>query len=224
MTLLVAGCFHLPALYTDEPLGEPIPPGGYEPKDWDGLWICTGGGIHRVQAIDPTTEGPTIIKDWRNCDPTSSTKDGEDIGRVDIRKVRVHGNWFFQECEGRLITGEPCRYEWGDVAARVGETVFLFEADEARIRQLLDQGKVPGRIEYVMDFPAYVGQPNYSATYQWQRVVLHSLRAEHYDVLLQLEDGAFKATILQCTRLPAELDPCKAEQESGGSAGHPEKR
>lgn len=171
-----------------------------------------------IQTIDPTTEGPTIIEDWRNCDPKPSTKDREDVGRV-----RVHGNWLFKECEGRLVTGKPRSYGWGDVAAREGETVVLFEADEARIRQLLDQGKVPGRIEYVMDFPAYVGQSKYSATEQWQRVVLHSSRTEHYDVLLQLEDGAFKV-FFQCTRLPAELGPCKAEQKSGGSAQHPEKR
>lgn len=189
--LLLGGCF--PSVYTDAPLGEPAVAA---PSEWDGLWICSGKPeLFRVWTIDPDFNGPTGTAKWRECN--AKPADREEINKR-WRTFRRHGEWLFEDCAGRLATGEPCRY-WR-VARRLAEAVVVYEADDARIRQLLDQGKVPGRIE--------PQQFHYSER-QEQRVVLHSLTADHYAALLDPASGAFRPTEFQCIRLPAELDPCK---------------
>lgn len=73
-------------------------------------------------------------------------------------------------------------------------------ADEVRIRRLLDEGKVPGRIELLPSD----GSPK-------QRVVLTPRTDEHYKELLNPMTGAFPVSIVFGVRLPAELDPCSKQ-------------
>lgn len=181
--LLVAGC-----LYTDEPLGDPAV---FEPGEWDGLWICsTGGEVFRV-TIDPDSGQPYVAPVLR---------DGNGVIQGTFARVRQRGEWLFEDdCGGgRLTTGKPCVY-W-HVARRVEETVLIYVADPARIRRLLDEGKVVGRIEIV---PPWTGVPDRHE----ENVVLHSVTPEHYKALLNPATGAFALTEEQCIRLPAELDP-----------------
>lgn len=182
-TIVLAGC-----LYTDEPLGEPAV---FEPADWNGLWLCSKGELERL-AVDPKVKALTWAEDWRDC----HAKPADHPLSKSFR--RQHGEWFFEDCEGRLVTGRPCEY-W-TIFSRWEEAVIMYVADDERIRQLLDEGKVSGRIELVD------GK---------NRVVLHSVTVEHYKVLLNPDKGAFRPTGYQCIRLPLELDPCKDASRPG---------
>jgi hypothetical protein len=189
LVLLLAGCF--PVLFTDAPLGEPAT---FSPGEWNGVWICSPtssspGKLRRVQVRGPDSAEVSFSLDWRECN-------AEPADRWFL--ARRYNNWFFASCEGRLVTGEPCFTT--RVALREGETLSLYVPDEKRIRELLAQGKVSGRIEF---------EPGKEIG----RVVLHSLTADHYSVLFDPNAGAFSLLIGskdegRCLRLPAEADPC----------------
>jgi hypothetical protein len=187
---LLAGCF--PQLYTDVPLGEPAQ---FKPSEWDGLWLCTDQALVRFRIGVPGIRDPAITESWRECDATQAGLWQALMPAGSSGDIRHHGDWYFLPCEGRLATGEPC--EMSLVARRVGMAVYGYWADEDRIRKLMDEGKVPGRIELIQ-----------SAGRQLERVVLHSLTADHYRVLFGADKGAFRLMIGSCVRLPAELDPC----------------
>ena len=185
--LLLAGC-----LYTDEPLGDPAV---FEPSEWDGLWICSKGGEVVRVTIDPDS-GQLYVA------PVLRDGKGDELGR--FARIRQHGEWLFEDdCGGRLTTGKPCAYVY--VARRVEQAVLIYMADPSRIRRLLDEGKVVGRIEIVPPWTGFPGRHE-------EQVVLHSLKPEHYKALLDPGQGAFTLTDEQCIRLPAELDPRERAQ------------
>lgn len=190
--LLSAGC-----LYTDEPLGEPAT---LEPSEWEGLWVCNiGEAKSRTTAVRLKSgvtgiNGIAATENWRECDAR----------RVESRaKVSSchYGDWYFDCCERRLVTGAPCRTSRAFLRQR--DSILGFVPDMARIRKLLDEGKVPGRVEFQLGTNVFTSEPA-----QETLVVLHSLTDEHYEILFDRENGAFKPDDVVCIRLPAELDPC----------------
>ena len=190
---LLAGCF--PTLYTDAPLGEPA---RFEAGDWNGLWLDGDGRLSRMQVGVPDTKDFAVATDnWRECDarqagPWDDVRWGE---------VRRYGEWYFPEsCESRLATGKACEY-WL-ILRRKGEVLSLHTPDKVRIRRLLDEGKVPGRIELLP-----------SDGRQKERVVLNPQTDDHYRHLFNPETGAFPERSFLAIRLPTELDPCSKQSK-----------
>jgi hypothetical protein len=122
--------------------------------------------------------------------------------------------------KGRLTTGEPCKAE--AAALRVEEQLALFTVNGARLRELVVEGKVPGRIEVlppdemlsseareqrhiVVQMPS---ADSLQMFYERERVVLHSLTDDHYRILFGFKDGVLRRTLFTCIRLPPVLDPC----------------
>jgi hypothetical protein len=179
------------ALYrSDATLGEPAT---FAPSEWVGVWIAHDGSPDRVRSGIPGVNGLATTDNWRECDVAVAGR----WSRIFPADARQIGDWYFDKpCAGRSATGEPCPLVL--VVRRSKESMFLYAPDETRIRELVMQGKLPGRIEL---FPTEDGQK--------ERVVVGTLAPKHYDVLFDPNTGAFNlmpgwATI----RLPAELDPC----------------
>jgi len=188
--LLLAGCF--PTLYTDAPLGEPAT---FAASEWDGVWLAKDGSLASVRSAVPSVKGPALTSNWRECDVAAAGPWKSFTGI--LADVRRYGDWYFNSsCKGRLATGEPCQIEFV-VLRRSEESLLLYEPDEARIRELVMQGRVPGRIELT---PSGDGQS--------QRVVVGTFAANQYEVLFDPMGGAFKLMPGSAIRLPAELDPC----------------
>jgi hypothetical protein len=194
VTLLVGGCF--PTLYTDTPLGEPVT---FDASEWNGLWICLPDGeLGRIRVAASGSSKLDVASDWRECDLDKSELWSTTLEPAKNKVFRRYGDWYFTSCkEGRLQTGEPCEIDIFTVL-RVGDSIQLAEPDETRIRKLLDEGKVPGRVEFVPS-----GDRLDDA-----RVVFHSLTADHSKLLFDPDNGAFRVVLGSCIRLPAELDPC----------------
>lgn len=190
---LLAGCF--PTLYTDAPLGEPAQ---LEASDWNGLWLVErseGRKLVRMQLGGQGTKDLAITNNWRECE-MSQAGPWEDAWFGEMRR---YGKWYFEDsCKDRLVTGEPCAYPL--IIRRDGEVLTGHFADEVRIRRLLDEGTVPGRIELLP-----------SDGSQKQRVVLNPQTDAHYKELFDPFTGAFPVTVVVGVRLPAELDPCSKQ-------------
>lgn len=188
----VAGCF--PTLYTDAQLGEPAQ---LEASDWNGLWLVEGSEglkLVRMRLDVPSSQKLAETDNWRECEMSQAGPWTD----ADLGEIRRHGErYFFLEhsCQGRLATGKPCEYQ---IMLTLDKAVLMGHfADEARIRRLLDEGKVPGRIELLP-----------SDGSQKQRVVLNPLTDAHYNELFDPFTGAFPVAFFFGVRLPAELDPC----------------
>jgi hypothetical protein len=202
-TVLLTGCY--PNIYTDVPLGEPAQ---FKSGEWDGLWLCAPEDLIRVRTGVPGIRDPAITESWRECDTnqaglwqplklprhtsTSDRSPGE---------FRHYRNWYFMPCEGGPATGKPCDISF--FAQRIGTVVYGYGADHDRIRKLLDEGKISGRIESVQ-----------SGDHLEERLVLHSLTADHYKLLFELHEGVLGQPIGFCIRVPPELDPCDKLKQS----------
>lgn len=193
---LLAGCF--PVLYTDAPLGELSQ---LEAGDWNGLWLVDldhskSGKLVRYQLGVPGINGFAVTGNWRECE-MSQAGPWEDVGSA---KMHRYDGWYFPETKGCQVTGEPCEYT--AIFQRDGAVLTMHFADEVRIRRLLDEGEVPGRIELL---PSDGGQR--------QRVVLNPLTDAHYKELFNPLTGAFPIGYVVGVRLLAELDPCSKQSK-----------
>ena len=193
-TLLLAGCF--PALYTDTPLGEPAT---LDASEWNGLWICSPDGeLARIRVAASGSNKLQSASDWRECDLDKPELWSTAPKPAKNEVFRRYGDWYFTSCvEGRLQTGEPCEIQLFYAFLRGRDSIQFAEPDRTRIRNLLDEGKVPGRVEFVLPVER-----------QAARVVFHSLTADHTKLFFDPKNGAFTMVPLSCIRLPAELDPC----------------
>ena len=189
---LLSGCFSFPTLYTDTPLGEPAT---FKSSEWDGLWICEDGSLTRLRSSVPSMKGLETNENWRECDAEAAAGCWEIIETNGA--ARRYGDWYLFTllCKESSEPGKLCHTI--GALRRSGESILVYQPDEVRIRQLVNQGKVSGRVE---QYPSNGGQRD--------RVVVGPLTADHYAVLLDPETGGFKLRPGACIRLPGELDPC----------------
>lgn len=173
----------LSAILSEQLLGEVAV---LKPEEWNGVWIYDGAELYRLAVID-ADKG--VLGGRDACDRSSPY--------VPL-KLRRFGSWY-TESKPKLQGGPEGivgLYEITHLSFRNGRALFRFEVDAKRIRALVEQGAIPGRIEN-------------------ENVILGTLMPEHYRVLLPENPGAKEVPPVHwrsarfSMKLPDELDPCK---------------
>jgi hypothetical protein len=180
--LLIAGCA-FEGIYSEHPLGEEL--AVFKPAEWDGVWVPSSGGFRRWFVTD--AEKGIMIASNRGilrCDiPTEKPV-----------RLRQFGSWYFtREKEGPDASG---LYETESAWFRLGDALVTYRVDVPRVRDLVEKGVLPGRLEK-------------------NRVILGALTPVHYKILLLPDRPAFlwQPSYVE-VKLPAELDPCKAPAQA----------
>jgi hypothetical protein len=173
----------LSAILSKQPLGEVAV---LKPEEWNGVWIYEGAELYRLAVID-ADKG--VLGGRDACDPSSPYKQ---------LNLRQSGSWYTESTPG--LRGGPESivglYEITHLSFRDGHALFSYEVDAKRIRALVEQGALPGRIEN-------------------NNVILGTLTPQHYRVLLPENKDSKEAppvlwrSVRFSMKLPEELDPCK---------------
>jgi hypothetical protein len=173
----------LSAILSEQLLGEVA---ALKPEEWNGVWVYEGAELYRLAVID-ADKGTLGGRDA--CDWSSSY--------VPL-KLRQFGSWY-TESKPKLQGGPEGivgLYEITHFSFRNGHALFRFEVDAKRIRALVEQGAIPGRIKN-------------------DHVILGTFTPEHYRVLLPENRDAKKAlpvlweSVRISIKFPDELDPCR---------------
>lgn len=182
--LLVAGC--VPVVYSDEPLGERV--AVLKPEEWNGVWLNQSGGLSTIVVSDPGKGtmkfGKASNNDWATlCDPSPS---GDEFA------FRQSGSWYFP-----YEQTEKSPFETVFALLRKNDALISYGVDESNVRDLIEKGVLPGRVEN-------------------RKVILGALTPDHYKILLSKERPAlFRFDPWGAyVKLPAALDPCKKPAET----------
>jgi len=173
----------LSAILSKQPFGEVAV---LKPEEWNGVWIYEGAELYRLAVID-ADKG--VLGGRDACDPSSPHKQ---------LNLRQSGPWYTESTPG--LQGVPESmvglYAITHLSFRDGNVLFSYEVDAKRIRALVEQGALPGRIEN-------------------NDVILGTLTAQHYRVLFpDNRDSRGGPPVLWRSvrfsmKLPDDLDPCK---------------
>ena len=128
--LTLAGCS---AVYTVQPMGEK--PCKTQTQDWEGTWIHKEGSV-TVRVMDG--ENGWLRIGWIE-------REGEDLAS-EVQDVQLWeaGSWTFANVKSDSA-GEPA-YLWAGIR-RDGNQVIVWLPDEKKFKVLVEEGKLPGRIE-----------------------------------------------------------------------------
>jgi hypothetical protein len=177
LSTLVGGCV---TTFSAEPLGEAI--AILKPEEWNGVWMDQAGSLARVLVVDPTDGKLVLVEDWKDCSAKTTAGDTEKVAQL-----RQSGSWYFES-----PTEKEVLYEISWAFRRVREALFMCMVDDARVRELVASGALPGFI--------YEGD-----------AVIWPLSPDQYSVLLAVERPVFRCDVpgIVFMRLPDELDPCR---------------
>ena len=133
---LLSGCF--PVLFSEQPLGEPVV---LDPKGWSGEWLLVEGQDYAKATIS-VVDADTIVLSIGDCDPQL----GLSVREHDLRfQLRRYEHWY--------IIGETTAWEevplyrTGFLLHQRGSILEWFAPNEERVKALIEQGALPGRIE-----------------------------------------------------------------------------
>jgi len=178
LSTLVGGCV---TTFSAEPLGEAI--AILKPEEWNGVWMDKDGSLARVLVVNPADGKLVLVQDWKDCSAGTTAGDTDKV--VQLRRS---GSWYFESPEKKEVL-----YEIWWAFRRDSEALFMCMVDDARVRELVASGALPGFI--------YEGD-----------AVIWPLSSDQYSVLLSDERPAFRCDLPFLDvfmRLPAELDPCR---------------
>lgn len=187
---LLAACW--PVIYSEHPLGEPAV---LDPKEWNGRWLGSSHGSPRLGTISVVDSDTIRLRD-ADCDPST-----EDRERDDRLRLRQYKNWYIFAEKPDSTSG---LYVISLLLRRVGAAVEWFYPNEERVKALIEQGDLPGRIED-------------------GRAILGALTPEHYALLFgpgtrskypraakdDIPYDPFEPQHPIMIKLPDELDPCR---------------
>jgi hypothetical protein len=178
LATLVGGCV---TTFSAEPLGETI--ATLKPDEWNGVWMDTEGHRARVLVVDSAGGQLRLVKDWKDCSAKGAAGDAQDV-----LQVRQSGSWYFLSSPEKEVL-----YDVLVAFRRHGEALYVCGVDDARVRELVMSGVLPG----------FVCEGD---------VVIWPLSPGHYPVLLSDARPAFRCYPPYgevFVRLPTELDPCR---------------
>jgi hypothetical protein len=153
------------------------------PEEWNGVWMDKDGSLARVLVVNPADGKLVLVQDWKDCSAGTTAGDTDKV--VQLRRS---GSWYFESPEKKEVL-----YEIWWAFRRDSEALFMCMVDDARVRELVASGALPGFI--------YEGD-----------AVIWPLSSDQYSVLLSDERPAFRCDLPFLDvfmRLPAELDPCR---------------
>ena len=171
-------------IYSEQPLGEQV--AVFKPEEWDGIWVASNGSFDRIRVTD--AENGMLAWGFRDglCDTVPGTKPDQ---------FRQSGPWYFL---APAAAEHGSRYPTGGAFFRHGNALALYNVDEARVRELVEKGALPGRVE------------ESKGRLHDKDVVLAPLTHEQYGVLLPDKQPLFDfQPVFVLVKLPPELDPCK---------------
>jgi hypothetical protein len=180
---LIGGCA-FQGIYSEHPLGDEV--AVLKPAEWEGVWVADNQGYGRwfVTDADKGMLARRLTKD-RLCDARLVEK---------AVQLRQFGPWYF--ARGKDSPDKDGFYESERAWFRLGDALVDYQVDARRVRDLVEQGVLPGRIEK-------------------DRVILGTLTPVHYRILFLPDRPAVRWHPLNVyVKLPAELDPCKAPAQS----------
>jgi hypothetical protein len=188
-------------IYSEEPLGEQQ--AVLDPKEWNGCW-ATGSleGSTLVLGIVVVDSEKGIVA-LGGCDTPSPSPDFQ----VQLRLARRQNEWikwYFPtliHATGKSDAAHGGLYSYGGLFGGLllihrGSTLLLHVPAEKRIRSLIEQGVLPGRVD-------------------GNKVILGRLQPEHYEILLSVEEPLVEWDRPDAyVRFPAELRSCKKSGQS----------
>ena len=191
---LSAGCF--PTIYSERPLGEPA---ALDSKQWNGRWLNNSGEWTTFLVIDTDT---LAMGEGDICSPSPTS--------LKQTKLRRSTGWYILQEKLDEAASTSRRYSTSGVMKLQGQVLYAFWINEHRVKALVEQGELPGRIE-------------------GGRVVLGTLTEDHYKLLFNVR--TFKASVkypmtakndfpifpvpaMTYVKLPDDLDPCKKDESS----------
>lgn len=181
------------AILSEQPLGEIAV---LKPEEWNGVWIRDGGEAYRLFVLD-AEKG--VLAGSDACDSSVPAT---------LLQLRQFGHWYTVATpqRGNTTVGKAALYEINRLTFRTGGTLFKYDLDGERIRTLVKQGALPGRIVN-------------------GDVILGTLTTEHHRVLLPTTGNAQESPPVLwkpvgiSLRFSEGLNPCKAgEPEATGHA------
>jgi hypothetical protein len=178
LATLVGGCV---TTFSAEPLGETI--ATLKPDDWNGVWMDMEGHRARVLVVDSAVGQLRLVKDWKDCSAKGAAGEAQDV-----LHVRQSGSWYFLSSPEKEVV-----YDVWLAFRRDGEVLYVCGVDDARVRELVMSGVLPG----------FVCEGD---------VVIWPLSPDHYRHLLSDERPVFRCGPpggYVYVRLPTELDPCR---------------
>jgi hypothetical protein len=166
---LITGC--VPLIYSEQPLGERV--AVLNPQEWNGVWLGSDG---KLTGLLVTDSDKGMMVGGSPCDPTSGGPPAQ---------MRQSESWFFLVEKGGELYSTTAAF------FRIGKTLLVYLVDQERVKELLEQGALPGRVDN-------------------NRVILGALGSEHYQILLASKHPAFARQPLDVMmKLPDDLDPCR---------------
>lgn len=155
LVLTLAGCS---AVYVTQPIGEQ--PCKIKAKDWEGTWIHKDGSV-TVKVMDG--ENGQLRIAWIEPKDNGLTFEAHDV------ELREAGSQMFANIKDDANTNEP-RYLWARIKGD-GNQVIVWLPDATKFRALVEEQKLPGRIEREND------------------VVLDTLELKHLRIIAGEQEG-----------------------------------
>lgn len=190
---LLTGCF--PHIYSEQPLGEPAV---LDHEKWNGRWLTKEGNVVTMTVVDTDTvasfSGKTDGGLSSVCDPSPS-----DMVRLSLRAFQ---GWYIVYKSNGKIDTEDDLYITSTLIRLKGRSMYGSFINDQRVKALVKQDELPGRIEA-------------------GRVILGALTQEHYKLLFRTRRTKVEYPIAAkddypdverkavAIKLPDELDPCK---------------
>lgn len=191
---LLAGCFSLPVIYSEQPLGEPAV---LDPKEWNGRWLDSNGGwrTFSVLGTDTLGFGPDGV-----CNPR--------LEDFEIARFRKSGRWYlyYKERDKTARTDSLC--ELTLLGRREGSMLQLFLINEERVKVLIEQGDLPGRIEGGRVLVGALTPAGHALLFSTPYNSLEE-RKRKYPITAENDLPYDSDEPLSFVKLPDELDPCK---------------
>ena len=187
---LLVGCVRFPTIYSKQPLGEPAV---LDPEKWNGRWLHSNGEVVTWTVVGTDTLAGTK-RGEPYCDPSPS-----DMDRASLREFQ---DWYilYKDNDEFLIRDGLYVASW--LIQLEGRTIYGSSINEQRVKALVEQGELPGRIE--------ADRVILGALTKEQHKLLFHARAKKVEYPMAAKDdhpdvGREAVAI----KLPDELDPCK---------------
>jgi hypothetical protein len=192
---LLTGCF--PVIYSEQPLGQQAV---LDPKVWNGQWLANDGSWSTMSVVDSNT---LVLGKRGVCNPSPMER------REETKLRQTEGLYILQQ----KITeaADPRKvglYRTDALLWLRGQTLYGFWPNEERVKALIEQGEIPGRIEGSHPILGALTPEHYNLIFALRRdSVEYPLAAKNDSPMLPLVASSF-------IKLPDELNPCK-KGESG---------
>jgi len=203
---LLTGCF--PSIYSEQPLGEPAV---LDPEKWNGRWLSTWVGDRTLKVSTLTVVDADTVAMYSTgfgngdgglssvCDPLPTK-----MVRLSLREFQ---GWYIVYKKDDKISIKDGLYVTSMLIRLKHPLMHWSFINEQRVKALIEQGELPGRIEGHREILGALTQEHYKLLFQ-PRSIKNSVE---YPIVAKDDYPDFPDPMIGpiWIKLPAELDPCK---------------